>query len=234
MNWQTLMSTLIGALLTFSAILFTQALEIRKQRRAHTKSIRALLQGLHDEIAGLLELARTGAARPIGAITEGKPYEGLFTASQDYFTVYHANAGLVMQIDDACLRRNIIQTYMRAKVLLDTVCMNRLYLERYHYLQSTFLKTKDASVQKEAEEYHRTLVHTAAQLKRVDAEFKSAGSDLLNRLSAGGEKRKARKGASPPNGHAIEAGQSDLSAHMPSAARHPETFEGVPTCCPRT
>jgi hypothetical protein len=228
MNWQTLMSTLVGALLTFSAILFTQALEIRKQSRAHAKSIRALLQGLHDEIAGLLELARTGAARPIEAITEGKPYEGLFMASQDYFTVYHANAGLLMQIDDACLRRNIIQTYMRAKVLLDTVCMNRLYLERYHYLQSTFLKTKDASVQKEAEEYHRTLVHTAAQLKRVDAEFKCAGSDLLNRLSAGSEKGKARKATSPPNGHAIEEDQSDLSGRMPSAARHPATFDGVP------
>jgi hypothetical protein len=232
MNWQTLMSTLVGGLLTFSAILFTQALEMRKQRRAHAKSIRALLQGLHDEIAGLLELAGTGAARPIEAITEGKPYEGLFTASQDYFTVYHANAALVMQIDDACLRRIIIQTYMRAKVLLDTVCTNRLYLERYHYLQSTFLKTKDASVQKEAEEYLCALVHTAAQLKRVDVEFKSAGGDLLNRLSAGGEKRKARKGAFPPNGHAIEAGQSDLSAHMPSAARHPESLDGVPTCCP--
>jgi len=228
MNWQTLMSTLVGALLTFSAILFTQALEIRKQRRAHAKSIRALLQGLHDETAGLLELARTGAARPIEAITEGKPYEGLFTASQDYFTVYHANAGLVMQIDDACLRRNIIQTYMRAKVLLDTVCMNRLYLERYHYLQSTFLKTKDASIQKEAEEYHRTLVHTAAQLKRVDAEFKSAGSDLLNRLSAGGEKREALNALCPPNRNAIAAGQNDLSAQMPSAARQPATFEGVP------
>ena len=133
-----------------------------------------------------------------------------------------------MQIDDACLRRNIIQTYMRAKVLLDTVCMNRLYLERYHYLQSTFLKTKDASVQKEAEEYHRTLVHTAAQLKRVDAEFKSAGSDLLNGLSAGSEMREALNAVCPPNRNAIAAGQNDLSAQMPSAARQPATFEGVP------
>jgi hypothetical protein len=230
MNWQTLMSTLVGALLTFSAILFTQALEIRKQRRAHAKLVDALLQGLHDEVTGLLELARTGAARPIEAITEGKTYEGLFTASQDYFTVYHANAAWVMQIDDASLRREVIQTYMRAKVLLDTVCMNRLYLERYHYLQSTFLKTKDASVQKEAEEYHLTLVYTAAQLKRVDAAFKSAGSDLLSRLTAGREKWKAHEAVCITNGHAIAAGQSDLSAHMPSAAHHPEPFEHVPTC----
>ena len=228
MNWQTLKSTLVGALLTFSAILFTQALEIRKQRRAHAKLVHALLQGLHDEVAGLLELARTGAARPIEAITEGKPYEGLFTAGQDYFTVYHANAALVMQIDDACLRRKIIQTYMRAKVLLDTVCMNRLYLERYHYLQSTFLKTKDASVQKEAEEYHLTLVHTAAQLKRVDVEFKSAGSDLLNTLTAGCEKRDVLNAVCPPNRNAVAAGRNDLSVQVPSAACHPATFEGVP------
>jgi len=230
MSWHTLLSTLVGALLTFSAILFTQALEIRKHRRARTKLIHALLQGLHDEIAGLLELARTGAARPIDAVLDGKPYEGLFTASQDYFTVYHANAELVMQIDDACLRRKIIQTYMRAKVLLDTVCMNRLYLERYHYLQSTFLKTKDPSVQKEAEEYHRTLVDTSAQLKRVDADFKRAANDLLSMLSAGTERAKALNAVCPQNGNVIPAGQNDLRARIPSALtqRDPATIAGVP------
>ena len=236
MNWHTLVSTLVGALLTFSAILFTQALEVRKQRRAHAKLVHALLQGLHDEVAGLLELARTGAARPIEAITEGKPYEGLFTASQDYFTVYHANARLVMQIDDPCLRRKIILTYMRAKVLLDTVSMNRLYLERYHYLQSTFLKTKDPSVQKEAEEYHRTLISTAAQLKRVDADFKSAGADLLSLLSAGIEKPGAFNAVCPPNGNVIPAGPNDLRSRIPTAdrlpnsitQRDPTTIEAVP------
>ena len=228
MNWQTLVSTLMGALLTFSAILFTQALENRKQRRAHAKSIHALLQALHDEIAGLLELARTGATRPIEEITDGKPYEGLFTASQDYFTVYHANAEMVMQIDDACLRRKIILTYMRAKVLLDTVCMNRLYLERYHYLQSTFLKTKDPSIQKEAEEYHRTLIHTAAQLKRVDADFKSAGSDLLSLLSAGAVKSKAPDAVFLPNRNVIPEARNNLSVQIPSALRHPTPVKGTP------
>jgi hypothetical protein len=240
MNWHTLVSTLVGALLTFSAILFTQALEIRKQSRAHKKLIYALLQGLHDEIAGLLELARTGAAHPIDAVPDGKPYEGLFTASQDYFTVYHANAELVMQIDDACLRRKIIQTYMRAKVLLDTICMNRLYLERYHYLQSTFLKTKDPSVQKEAEEFQRTLIYTAAQLKRVDADFKGAGNDLLSLLSAEIEKPKALNAVRFPDRSVIPAGQNDLRARIPGTdgppgaftQRGPATIEGVPPMSP--
>jgi hypothetical protein len=193
MNWQTLASTLLGALLTFSGILLTQALDLRKQKREHLKLIHALLQGIQDEILGLLELSKNGSVHPIDAIDEGKPYEGLFTASQDYFTVYHANAALVMQIDDANLRRSIIQTYTSIKNLLDTISMNRSYLERYHYLQSTFLKTKEPSLQAEVESYHQTLLHTAAQLKRVEAGFKSAANDLLNQLSSRIGKLKARK-----------------------------------------
>jgi len=90
------------------------------------------MQGLQDEINGLLEVAKVSSVHQIEVAPDGKPYEGLFTASQDYFTVYHANVGLVMQINDASLRRNIIQTYTRAKWLLDTLRMNRLYLERFH------------------------------------------------------------------------------------------------------
>jgi hypothetical protein len=183
MNWHTLLSTLVGGLITFSAILLTNALDLHKRKRSQEKLTHALLQGLRDEIAGLLEMAKTSPVRPIEAIPEGKPYEGLFTASQDYFIVYHANTALVMQIADAGLRRGIIQTYTRAKAVLDTVNMNRLYLERYHYLQSTFLKTKDASVQSESENYQRALVQIAGQLKQADAQFRRAASSLLKMLS---------------------------------------------------
>jgi len=84
--------------------------------------------------------------------------------------------------------------------VLDTVNMNRLYLERYHYLQSTFLKTKDGSVQAESEEYRRALVQIAGQLKQADAQFKRTAASLLEMLSEkiGAEERgcdEARKSA---------------------------------------
>ena len=183
MNWQTFTSTILGALFTFSGILFTHVLNLQRQKRADRNLIKALMQGLQDEINGLLEFAKVSSVHQIEAAPEGKPYEGLFTASQDYFTVYHVNAALVMQINDASLRRSIIQTYTRAKWLLDTLKMNRLYLERFHYLQSTFLKTREQSVQAEAEEYHQTLIAMAAQVKRAQAEFKSAATGLLSMLS---------------------------------------------------
>jgi hypothetical protein len=184
MNWHIFASTILGALFTFSGILFTHMLNLQRQKRADKQLIKALMQGLQDEINGLLEFAKVSSVHQIEAAPEGKPYEGLFTASQDYFTVYHANAALVMQINDGSLRRSIIQTYTRAKWLLDTLKMNRLYLERFHYLQSTFVKTREQSVQAEAEEYHQTLIAMAGQVKRAQAEFKSAANGLLSMLSA--------------------------------------------------
>lgn len=181
MNWNTLGSTLLGALITYSAILLTQGIELWKRKRAHESLIRALLQALHEEVESLVEMARTNA--PPEAEPNGKPYERLFSAKQDYFTVYHANAALVMQIKNAELRHSIFNTYTRAKGLLDVVSVDRLYLERYHYLQSTFLKTKDPSAQSASENYQQMLIQIAAQLRRADTEFRNAAMRLLDLLS---------------------------------------------------
>ena len=211
MNWHAFISTLLGGFITFCAILFTNVLDLRKRKRTHDALIHALLQGLRDEIGGLLEMAETSPVRPIQAVTEGKPYEGLFTASQDYFIVYHANAALVMQIADAELRRSIMQTYTRAKAVLDTVNMNRLYLERYHYLQSTFLKTKDGSVQAESEDYRRALVEIARQLKQADAQFRRTAASLLKMLSdrIGADAEEKRLIATRTSGLEFAAAQSE-------------------------
>ena len=182
MNWNILVSTLLGALITYSAILLTQAIELWKRKRAHQSLIRALLQALHEEVESLLEMARMNHPS-IEDIPDGEPYERLFTAKQDYFTVYHANVALVMQIKKAELRRSIFETYLRAKGLLDTISMNRLYLERYHYLQSTFLKTRDPSAQSASENYQQMLIQIAAQLRRADMEFRNAATRLLELLS---------------------------------------------------
>ena len=74
MNWHSFISTLLGGFITFCAILFTNVLDLRKRKRTHDALIHALLQGLQDEIGGLLEMAETSPVRPIQAVTEGKPY----------------------------------------------------------------------------------------------------------------------------------------------------------------
>ena len=132
---------------------------------------------------GCLKWRKRAQCAPSKPLQKENRTEGLFTASQDYFIVYHSNAALVMQIADANLRRSIIQTYTRAKAVLDTVNMNRLYLERYHYLQSTFLKTKDTSVQAESEDYRGALVQIAGQLKQADVQFRRTAAGLLEMLS---------------------------------------------------
>lgn len=183
MNWDALRSTLIGALITYSAILLTQSIDVWKRKRTHDSLIHALLHALQEEVESLLEMARMNAPS-VEDIPDGKPYERLFTARQDYFTVYHANAALVMQIKHPELRRSIFKTYLRAKGLLDTVSMNRLYLERFHYLQSTFLKTKEPTAKAASENYRQMLIQIAAQLRTADGEFRNAATRLVQQISA--------------------------------------------------
>ncbi len=193
MNWSPFSSTLLGALITYSAILLTQVIELWKRNRARKKLIHALLQALGEEVESLLEMVQMNAPS-IEDIPDGEPYERLFTTKQDYFTVYHANAALVMQIKEPELRRSIFKTYLRAKGLLDTISMNRLYLERYHYLQSTFLKTRDPSAQSASEHYRQMLIQIAAQLRRADQGFRNNATHLLELLSSEDGKQRLNTG----------------------------------------
>ena len=62
--------------------------------------------------------------------------------------------------------------------------MNRLYLERFHYLQSTFLKTKDPTAKAASENYRQMLIQIAAQLRTADGEFRNAATRLVEQISA--------------------------------------------------
>ena len=210
-NWNPLASTLLGALITYSAILLTQAIELWKRDRAQKKLIHALLQALREEVESLLEMVRMNGPS-IEDIPDGETYERLFTTKQDYFTVYHANAVLVMQINQAELRRGIFKTYLRAKGLLDTISMNRLYLERYQYLQSTFLKTRDPSAQSASEHYRQMLIQIAAQLRRADKEFRNHAIHLLELLSAQDEK--------PPLNTCLRSGAAFRDVGLPVCFEH--------------
>ncbi|MDX1950802.1 MAG: hypothetical protein SFY81_01390 [Verrucomicrobiota bacterium] len=183
MTWNPLTSTLLGAFISYSAILLTQVIDLWKRKRSQEALIEALLHAVQEEVESLLEMASVNAP-PVDKGSEEKPYEHLFTAKQDYFTIYHANPELVMQIKQPELRRSIFTTYLRAKGLLDTVSMNRLYLERYHYLQSTFLKTRDPIAQTASENYRQMLIQIAGQLRKADADFRKSATNLLELISA--------------------------------------------------
>ena len=51
-------TALLGALITYSAILLTQGIELWKRKRAHESLIHALLLALHEEVESLLDMAR--------------------------------------------------------------------------------------------------------------------------------------------------------------------------------
>ncbi|MGA2244051.1 MAG: hypothetical protein ABSH48_03540 [Verrucomicrobiota bacterium] len=182
MNWQTFISTLLGACVSYSAIMLTYMLERRKRKRSDEKLKRALLHGLHDEINGLLTMVKLN---PEGELAQ-EMYEAAFGLTEDYFTVYHANVALVIQIENDELRQLIVRTYTLGKAFVTRANINKQCLDRLHYLESTYHKTKDPAVQISVEKYRQIKDRLVKEIKAADIRFHSSAQQLIALLAKEG------------------------------------------------
>jgi hypothetical protein len=185
MNWQTFLSTLLGALVSFSAVLLTYSLDRRKRRHADEKARRALLNGLYDELNGFFAFARPDPSDELA----GRMHEAGFAMTQDYFTLYHANVGQVMQLENAELRHLIVKTYTQGKVLVGMTRINQQCFERMQYLESTFHKTKDPTVEAAVERYRQIKAYLLVETKAADSRFNVSARQLLDLLTSAANQR---------------------------------------------
>ena len=89
-----------------------------------------------------------------------------FVGVFDYFSIYSGNALLIGRIDDATLRRLIVQTYTNYKTLMDTYRFNSELLSKF---QSTTLLAQQDSLkaiyEPRVQTEHGTLIQYAHTLK---------------------------------------------------------------------
>ena len=141
------------------------------------------MHGLHDELNGLLTMAKPN---PDGELAQ-QMYEAAFGMTQDYFTVYHANVALVIQIENDQLRQLIVKTYTLGKVFAGMTNINKQRLERLHYLESTYHKTKDPAVQISVENYRQIKGRLVEEIKAADIRFHKSAHQLMALLAKEGK-----------------------------------------------
>lgn len=96
---------------------------------AQNHKIRSVILGLQAEVKTLLEVYESEFRDEVLSLSEDKPFEYYYPISQNYFTLYQANAPFIGEIPDQELQKLIIETYQKGMSIVDTHIYNNKLLE---------------------------------------------------------------------------------------------------------
>ena len=134
-DWNTLWSSAIGALigsaLTLLATYLAYRLQHAEQRESDEQNTLAFLQAIHDEMQALWEIYSERVGNHLDSLENGQPFRFLWPVGEGYFTIYDTNAENIGRVKDSILRKNIVKTYTAARSLLDSYRANNSLLERW-------------------------------------------------------------------------------------------------------
>ena len=185
-NWETLISTgigaLLGSILTLVATFIAHKLDQHRANSNEDKLIHGFLQGIHDEIETLWEDYNEKIGMRLESLTPNQSFNYYWLAYQDYFTIYTSNAHLIGKVDDHDLRKQIVSTYSKAKGLLDSYRMNNEMLHKFEQAAFLHQESGDANHDQQARALLQNLTLYAESLKQSHIAVKADVSSLLRIL----------------------------------------------------
>ena len=188
--WQTLLVTVVGALLgggltgyfalQASDKSHVHALDLQKQNQK--KIVMAFLQALHDEIETLWETYQSAVGFQLEALQDGYALLVYYPVTQDYFNVYSTNGFLIGHIEDADLRKLIVQVYSKSRGLIDSYRMNNDMVGKVEYWGNLHKMTNNPHYAENAQVQLAAMAVYARKMKESHAELKDLSGQLLRRL----------------------------------------------------
>ncbi|MFH2144590.1 MAG: hypothetical protein ABII75_00985 [Candidatus Omnitrophota bacterium] len=120
----TALGAFIGSCITLIATIISHHLQCSAQQQREKKEIEGFLQAIHDEIETLWKVYMEGMGNLLEATPINSPLPYYYPLTQEYFTIYVNNTSFVSKIEDIVLRKNIVETYVQAKGVIDSYKMN--------------------------------------------------------------------------------------------------------------
>jgi hypothetical protein len=186
LDWNTFLSSGIGALVGSALTLFAAYLshrwEVSKQKKEDARTLMGVLQAVHDEIETLWDLYIDGIGHELEALPNGQGLRIYYPVTQQYFTIYTTNALFIGRIRDNDLRKLIVTAYSKARGLIDSYRLNNDLLQKHERAHWFFLQTNNPVHQAAATGYLQAVVNYASTLKRLHDDVKSQAQDLLHAL----------------------------------------------------
>jgi len=121
-----------------------------KELKREEKEVQNLLDALGVELNALWGFHMRRVGEKIEQLPDGQPLEFYYPLTQDYFTIYNANAAMIGRIKDAALREAIVVCYNKCKKVVDGFKYNNELVREYRDLANMPKTTLDYGVHIEA------------------------------------------------------------------------------------
>ena len=189
-NWDTIVSILIGGGITLAATFIAHWLERRRTKCEQKKLMFGFIQGIYDEVKTLWDSYNENMGILIENIQPKESFGYYWPITQEYFTVYVNNAHLIGQINDHNLRKQIVSTYTKAKGLIDSYLLNNDLIQKHDQAELIYAETQKEIDQTYARIIRERLVEYAVPLKKSHLEVKESVESLLDMLE---KEKRSRK-----------------------------------------
>ena len=181
--WSSFGSAIIGGLIGggFAILAGRQAHRnsLKLDQVQGQKKICGILQAIRCELVSVGEVYQQQSGGLLDKLKEGEPFNVRFCLTEKYFIVYPNNTDAVGQIEDADLVKSIVETYIKANLLIETFRMNNLSLDQIRQFQEKGPSlTNNASVAA----LERQRIEIAGLLKKLHKDLDRETSSLLKKI----------------------------------------------------
>ncbi len=179
----SLIGSFLAVMVAYSSLYFTERGHMRRDSEKEEQEIRYFLRGIFTEVKYLWERYYTAIGQYVQKLPDNEMLDSKVFISNDYFTFFHTNNFYIGKIKDESLQAQIIDFYIQAKGLIDTLSMNN------HMLMK--LEEHAAMMDIENPNFHNTfvqnykegLVEYAKSIKEQDEHTTRLANSLIIRLS---------------------------------------------------
>lgn len=212
-NDVTIFAAAVGAIASLIGGLVSGWLTIKASDRAHVhatktaelrrkQAILGYLNAIRSEMDALWAEYSYKISPEIVGVAGGSALTVYFPIQQEYFPIYKANSGMIVEVDSDDLRRQIIATYTRANGMIDSLRMNNYLLGEFDKAAHLARETGQPNHQERAHILWGHLVEYAGKLKVSDGALREDVAQLSRLLEAAGAKKQtfhARHRSARPN-----------------------------------
>lgn len=169
-----LISAFVGALVggymtrkaTLRGVMLAHEIDLKLQKEAEDATLQGFYRAILVETETLWTVYQETMGHVVESLQSGNPLAYYYPVTQDYFTVYGNNTGLIGRIPERKLLDILVKTHVEAQALLDSYKMNNEMLSRLQHWDILSGESKNETYQAKLNLIYNALVSYAAEIQK--------------------------------------------------------------------